>query len=136
MSNIIQPKLWSTPPKAIVSLYGPTNFHKIPYLNLGPRRPEVWPIPDASNDLLAQATNFPVPPTEFPMPTRTEDFKSPRHCMGQHIYRGELLGDFLVKGLLRDIEMVDGQSFERLRLPTKGESKPEEINDISKAKPP
>jgi len=56
--------------------------------------------------------------------------------MGQHIYRGELLGDFLVKGLLRDIEMVDGQSFERLRLPTKGESKPEEINDISKAKPP
>jgi len=131
--NTSQPKLWSTPPKAIISLYGPTDFHKIPYLNLGPRRPEVWPIPDASTCLLTQATDFSTPPTELPMPTKIEDFKMPRHYMGQHIYRGEILGDFLVKGLVRYVETVDGRPTERLRLPGKGESKLEEIDDISES---
>ena len=56
--------------------------------------------------------------------------------MGQHIYRGELLGDFLVKGLVRYIETIDGQPYEQLRLPKKGESNPEDIDDISEATSP
>ena len=67
------------------------------------------------------------------MPTTTQDFRAPRHYMGQHIYREEILGDFLVKGLVKYVDTIDGHLCERLRLPTKGESKSEEIDDISKS---
>lgn len=65
------------------------------------------------------------------MPTKESDYKVPRHYMGQHIYRGERLGDFLVKGLVRYTELIHGQPQEYLRLPRKGESSKEEIDDLS-----
>lgn len=53
--------------------------------------------------------------------------------MGQHIYRNEVLAEFLIKGLVCEKRIVDGAEKEELRLPVRGEAEEGEIDEISES---
>jgi len=105
---LLVPKLWSRPPTAILSLYGPTNLHSLPWMNLNFSS---LVLRDPTPALLAAATNYEQPPSDLVL--SSTDTTHPRRHMGQHIYRKELLAVFLLRGLVYE----DSNEISGLRLP-------------------
>lgn len=120
-----KPKLWKRLPVAIASLYAPTDMHNLPYLNRGRLSVANCPLPDCTAELLASATNYKTPPSEFKIPRSKEDYEHPRRYLGLHIFREGVVPEVLLKGLVR---RGDG----KLRLPEKGSVTKQEIDNISK----
>lgn len=118
-----QPKLWSTSPVAILSMYGPTDMNRVPYLQRG--RLSEYDAPSCTPEILAMATDFERPPTDtgcFPVPL---GFSNPRSIISLTMFREGTTAEFLLKGLTRG---EDGT----LRMPEKGCVTKEEIDKISK----
>ncbi len=87
---LLTPTLWTTPPNAILSLYGPTNFHDIPWLDR-----KFNDLPPYSSTILMDATTYENPPTIWPREEDSPEQRQARKIMGQHIYRSEVLAAFL-----------------------------------------
>ncbi len=121
--TVQQPKLWASKPTAILSMYGPTNMHTLPYLFRG--RLSHLPLPPLTSEVLAVATNFNEPPTDVPVPKHSDDYVKPRGLMSMNIFRTSVIAEFLLKGLQKDDE-------DRLKLPERGCVSSEEIDEISK----
>lgn len=104
-------------------MYGPTNMCQLPYLGLGRLADLV--IPPCTPELLQTATQFKHPPTEVSIPRSITDYTRPRGIMAMHIFRQNLIGEVLLRGLIRE---ADGT----LRLPEKGSVGNQELDKISK----
>jgi hypothetical protein len=81
-------------------------------------------LPPCTSELLAAGTHYDHPPTEFAVPSRTDDFRRPRSVMIFSIIRKALLREYLMRGLVRG---EDG----KLRFPEIGSVSKEEIDEIS-----
>lgn len=119
---LLTPKLWSTPPIAILSMYGPTDMNRVPYLQRG--RLSKYDAPKCTPEVLAEATNFPRPPSDTGCFPKSSGFSTPRSQISFAMFRGGTTAEFLLKGLVRG---EDGT----LRMPEKGCVSREEINAIS-----
>ncbi|CAL3966121.1 hypothetical protein PZA11_002880 [Diplocarpon coronariae] len=119
---LLTPKLWSVAPKAILSMYGPTNLHHLPYLHRFVANPGST-LP-CTAEVLAAATTYDNPPTDTPLPKSARDCIRPRQIMAMNIFQRSLVAEFLLKGLVR---MDDGS----LRLPEQGCVSKEEVDAIS-----
>lgn len=110
-------------PTAILSMYGPTNMHSLPYLqrfsNLKMSNLACTP------DVLAAGTRYDDPPSEWKIPSGPGDYIKPRSLMGIHIFHRGIIAEFLIRGLSRH---EDGT----LSLPERGSVSEEEIDEISK----
>ncbi|KAL2067735.1 hypothetical protein VTL71DRAFT_15831 [Oculimacula yallundae] len=115
---LLTPKLWVTRPAAILSLYGPTNFHHLPYQQRGRFSQRCNLL--CTSETLAAATEYSHPPTETMIGRKDH----PRGTMARQIFEQGLIAEFLIKGLLRE---RDGT----LRLPEQGSVSKEEIDEIS-----
>lgn len=103
-------------------MYGPTNFHDLPFLNRGkPAKNRRRPV---TPRLLAEGTDYDHPPTEIEIAATQEDLEKPRHQISKYFFNNGIVSEFLLKGLERD---HDG----RLRMPEKGCVKREEVDAIS-----
>lgn len=127
LTHHVQPRIWTTPPKAIFLLAGPTNLLTLK----NPRRPLgggkldalVSHIPlDPSPEFMASAM-FPSPVANTTPVVGLEGFLHPRNLLGLAIFVKEIIPEFLVRGI------VDG------RLPEKGSVPEEEIEKISMMPP-
>lgn len=118
-----QPKLWRQNPAAILSMYGPTNFHSLPWLNRG--RLARMQCKPCTPSLLAEATDYHNPPTELALPASAKDLQRPRMSISLTFFREAILPEFLLKGLVRD---ENGN----LAMPKKGCVSKKEIDGISK----
>jgi hypothetical protein len=107
---------------AILSFYGPTNMHQLPYLRSG--RLSALVLPSCTTELLKAATDFDNPPTEIDIPLRVEDYTRPRGIMGLAVFRESIIAEFILRGF---IEGPGGS----LQLPTQGCVAAEEIDGIS-----
>jgi len=107
---------------AILSFYGPTNMHQLPYLSSG--RLSDLVLPPCTTELLKAATDFDNPPTEIDIPLRVEDYTRPRGVMGLAVFRESIITEFILRGF---IEGPDGS----LELPAQGCVAAEEIDGIS-----
>ncbi len=103
-------------------------MHKVPFLNRGRLSISECEIPDCTPDLLASATDYKNPPSEFAVSQSEEDLKRPRRYLGLHTLR-KGIAEFLVTGLET---CLDGDGRVELRLPEKGSVRSEAIDDISK----
>lgn len=119
----LQPKLWSTSPVAILSLYGPTNLHRVPYLQRG-RLPH-YKAPVFTHEILAAGTNYAKPPTDTGCPAMSQAFSTPRSQINLAMFRNSIIAEFLLNGLTRHED-------ETLEMPAKGCVRPEQIDEISK----
>ena len=124
-SRTTQPKLWTTKPAAILSMYGPTTLHSVQYQQQG-RFSKRCSLP-CTTETLAAATNYAQPPTEKKISQTAQDKYAPRNIMARHLFERGIVAEFLVKGLVRG---TDGS----LAFAEKGSVSKEEIDDISKSK--
>jgi hypothetical protein len=124
ITNTSQPTLWNTLPTAIISLYGPTNFHTITW-----RRDLLADVGDCDVLSLAQELRWRDPPTEIP------DGGLERYDMICHIYREELLGAFLCLGVTETTRFTDDTETEYeviVELPLENIVSGKELDAISK----
>ncbi|CZS92953.1 uncharacterized protein RAG0_03445 [Rhynchosporium agropyri] len=115
---LLTPKLWVNKPAAILSLYGPTNLHHLPYQQRGRFSNPCTAI--CTSEMLTGATDYANPPTN----TAIGRVGHPRGIMARQIFEQEIIAEFLIKGLLRQL---DGS----LQLPEQGSVAKEEIDAIS-----
>ncbi|KAH8812928.1 Alpha/Beta hydrolase protein [Xylogone sp. PMI_703] len=113
------PKLWKSPPKALLLIYVPTNMFNVRFLedrpiggdrlkDLGLELPK-----EASPDLISEPRKS------------IEDFMSLRSILGLVLFRKGLVPEFLLRGI------IDGEEHGSKRLPEKGCVTEEEIKEIS-----
>lgn len=114
------------PPTAILSIYGATNLHDLPYLAKGLIHNTEIPTPDS--ELLKAVTNFDSPPTNTPSPRNPTEWLTERTKLGFYIMRAELTAALMIKGLVKG---ADG----RLSLPDKAGLAKEDIEAICKSSP-
>ncbi|KUJ11618.1 alpha/beta-hydrolase [Mollisia scopiformis] len=119
---LLTPKLWSTLPASILSLYGPTDMRRVPYLRRG--RLSQCDAPSCTPEVLAAATNYGKPPTDMGCSNIPLGFSTPRSQINLMMFREGLSAEVLLKGLIRG---EDGA----LRMPDKGSVTSEEIDEIS-----
>ncbi|PBP24836.1 hypothetical protein BUE80_DR004233 [Diplocarpon rosae] len=119
---LLTPKLWTVAPKAILSMYGPTNLHHLPYLHRFAANPGST-LP-CTADVLAAATTYENPPTDIPVPKSAKDRVRPRQIMAMNVFQRGLVAEFLLQGLVR---LDDGT----LSLPEPGCVSKEEVDAIS-----
>lgn len=106
-------------------------MHDLPYLNRGRLSIANCPIPDCTAELLASATDYENPPSEFTIPQSKEDYERPRRYLGLNMFRKGIVPEFLLRGLVR---CGDREGEAGLRLPEKGSVTEEAIDDISKSR--
>ncbi|KAH7310042.1 Alpha/Beta hydrolase protein [Rhexocercosporidium sp. MPI-PUGE-AT-0058] len=119
---LLTPKLWTTPPSAILSMYGPTTLHSLPYHPRG-RFSQRCSLP-CTYETLAAATNYAHPPTEQQITQTGQDNYRPRSIMARHLFERGIVAEFLVRGLVRG---SDGQ----LGFPERGCVSKKELDEIS-----
>ncbi|KAK0115866.1 hypothetical protein ONS95_012914 [Cadophora gregata] len=119
---LLTPKLWTKPPSAILSMYGPTTIHSLQYQQKG-RFSKRCSLP-CTAETLAAATNYALPPTEKKISQTGQDNYRPRNIMARHLFESGMMAEFLIKGLVRGKE---GE----LCFPERGSATKEEIDSIS-----
>jgi pimeloyl-ACP methyl ester carboxylesterase len=136
-----QPKLWTHLPTAILSMYGPTNMHSLPYLNRG-RLPHL-PDPRVTPEMIAAAFDYNNPPTEIAIPTVMEDYSKPRALVSLKVFKTAIIAEFLLRGPVKKergrLRRIAGFFFRdlvrkesnKLSLPKKGCVSDNEIDEIS-----
>ncbi|PVH79732.1 alpha/beta-hydrolase [Cadophora sp. DSE1049] len=124
---LLTPSLWAKSPTAILSIYGPTNLHHLPYMPKGPFAQ--MELPECTSDMLISATNYANPPTGTTPPNSKEDFLDSRRVMGMTMFRNAVTAEFLLRGLVNFAEKGEPLI---LSLPEKGTVGKDEINKISK----
>lgn len=105
-------------------------MHKVPFLNRGRLSIAECPIPDCKPDLLASATDYKNPPSEFAISQSQGSVKSPRQHMGLHVVRKDV-ATFLLTGLET---CLNGDGREELRWPEKATVTSDAIYNISKSR--
>jgi len=119
---LLTPKLWTKPPSAILSMYGPTTIHSLQYQQKG-RFSKRCNLP-CTPETLAAAINYGQPPTEKRISQTGQDNYRPRNVMARHLFESGIMAEFLIKGLVR------GKQGE-LCFPEPGSVSKEEIDAIS-----
>jgi hypothetical protein len=109
-------------------MYGPTDLSSLPYRDIGKFNTRDFYIPPCTHGMLAQATRFDNPKSETKIADCEEDYRKPRKYMAQLLWREELFGDFLVRGLRCNI-LENGT--EALYLPVRGSASKAQIDAIS-----
>ncbi|PBP22821.1 polyketide synthase, partial [Diplocarpon rosae] len=117
---LLTPKLWTVAPKAILSMYGPTNLHHLPADKTRLTSPQV----PCTADVLAAATTYENPPTDIPLPRSAKDCIRPRQIMAMNVFQRGVVAEFVLQGLVR---LDDGS----LSLPAPGCVSKEEVDAIS-----
>lgn len=119
---LLTPTLWTKPPSAILSMYGPTTIHSLQYQQKG-RFTKRCSLP-CTAETLAAATNYGQPPTEKKISQTGQDNYRPRNIMARHLFENGIMAEFLIKGLVRG---KDGE----LYFPQPGSVSKDEIDKIS-----
>lgn len=116
--------MWKVSPKAILSIYGATDLHDLPYLAKGPLHNIDLPTPDSES--LKAVLNFNSPPTNTPRPSNPKEWFTERTKLGFYVMRAELTPALMIKGLTKG---ADGH----LSLPDKAGLAKEDIDAICKS---
>ena len=99
-------------------------MHNLPYLNRGRLSIDKYPILDCMPDLLASATDYDNPLSEYAVPQYKEDLECLRRFLALNM---SIVAEVLPRGLVR-------YGNRGLRLPEKGSVTKQAINAISRSR--